>query len=168
MSIRFGASACLRACATIALALAGIAATNAQTTAAPQTTGVFLTVQQQRDAFRAAYAAARDGKDWRPLAQGLEDYPLYPYLEAAALQHDLRTASAAEIDAYLQRYAGMIPAGANDLDPDLHTVHTMVAVDEGGGRWRISLFQSTPAAFHGFPEEREALTEELRGLLAPQ
>jgi uncharacterized protein (TIGR02246 family) len=70
--------------------------------------------------------------------------------------------------AVLLAHAGMIPAGANDLDPDLHTVHTMVAVDEGGGRWRISLFQSTPAAFHGFPEEREALTEELRGLLTPQ
>jgi len=70
--------------------------------------------------------------------------------------------------AVLLAHAGMIPAGANDLDPDLHTVHTLVAVDEGGGRWRISLFQSTPAAFHAFPEEREALTEELRGLLAPQ
>ena len=70
--------------------------------------------------------------------------------------------------AVLMAHAGMIPAGANDLDPDLHTVHTLVAVDEGGGRWRISLFQSTPAGFHAFPEEREALTEELRGLLAPQ
>ncbi len=70
--------------------------------------------------------------------------------------------------AVLLAHAGMIPPGANDLDPDLHTVHTLVAVDEGGGRWRISLFQSTPAAFHGFPQEREALTEELRGLLAPQ
>ena len=70
--------------------------------------------------------------------------------------------------AVLLAHAGMIPAGGSDLDPDLHTVHTLVAVDEGGGRWRISLFQSTPAAFHGFPEEREALTQELRGLLAPQ
>ncbi len=70
--------------------------------------------------------------------------------------------------AVLLAHAGMIPAGGNDLDPDLHAVHTVVAVDEGGGRWRISLFQSTPAAFHGFPEERERLTEELRGLLAPQ
>ena len=69
--------------------------------------------------------------------------------------------------AVLLAHAGMIPAGGNDLDPDLHTVHTLVAVEEGG-RWRISLFQSTPAAFHGFPEEREALTEELRGLLTPQ
>lgn len=110
MSIRFGASACLRACATIVLALAGVAASNAQTTAAAHATGASLTVQQQRDAFRAAYAAARNGKDWRPLAQGLEDYPLYPYLEAAALQHDIRTASTVEIDTYLQRYAGWIPA----------------------------------------------------------
>ena len=70
--------------------------------------------------------------------------------------------------AVLLAHAGMIPPGANDLDPDLHTVHTLVAVDEGGGRWRISLLQSTPAAWHQHPEAREALTEELRGLLAPQ
>ena len=68
--------------------------------------------------------------------------------------------------AVLLAHAGMIPAGENDIDPDLHTLHTMVAVDEGGGRWRISLFQATPAAWHGHPEAREALTEELRGLLA--
>jgi uncharacterized protein (TIGR02246 family) len=42
--------------------------------------------------------------------------------------------------AVLMAHAGMIPAGANDFDPDLHTVHTLVAVDQGGGRWRISLF----------------------------
>ncbi len=74
----------------------------------------------------------------------------------------------AENVAVLIANAGMIPAGGSDLDPDLHTVHTLVAVDEGSGRWRISLFQSTPAGFHAFPEEREALTEELRGLLTPQ
>ena len=49
-----------------------------------------------------------------------------------------------------------------------HTVHTMVAVDDGGGRWRIQLLQATPAAWHQHPEARDALTEELRGLLAPQ
>ena len=70
--------------------------------------------------------------------------------------------------AALLAHAGMIPAGASDFDPDLHTVHTMVAVDQGGGRWRISLFQATPAAWHQHPEAREALTQELRGLLAPQ
>ena len=68
------------------------------------------TPAQQRDAFRAAYTAAQNGQDWRALAQGLQNYPLYPYLEAAALQHDIKTANPAQIDAYLQRYAGMIPA----------------------------------------------------------
>ena len=70
--------------------------------------------------------------------------------------------------ALLLAHAGMIPAGGNDFDPALHSVHTLVAVDEGAGRWRISLFQSTPAGWHEHPEARDALTEELRGLLAPQ
>ena len=74
----------------------------------------------------------------------------------------------AEGVAVLIANAGMIPPGGNDLDPDLHTVHTLVAVDEGRGRWRISLFQATPAAWHGHPHLREELTEELRGLLAPK
>jgi uncharacterized protein (TIGR02246 family) len=68
--------------------------------------------------------------------------------------------------AVLMAHAGMIPAGGSDLDPSLHAVHTLVAVDEGGGRWRISLFQTTPAAWHQHPEARDALTDELRGLLA--
>ena len=70
--------------------------------------------------------------------------------------------------AMLTAHAGMIPANGNDLDPSLNAVHTMIAVDEGRGRWRISLFQATPAAWDQHPEAREALTEELRGLLIPQ
>ncbi|TYP90546.1 SgcJ/EcaC family oxidoreductase [Blastococcus xanthinilyticus] len=70
--------------------------------------------------------------------------------------------------AMLTAHAGMIPAGETDLDPELNAVHTMIAVDEGRGRWRISLFQVTPAAWPSHPEAREALTEELRGLLIPQ
>jgi len=69
--------------------------------------------------------------------------------------------------AVLLAHAGMIPPGGDDFDPDLHTVHTLVAVEEGG-RWRISLLQATPAAWHQHPEAREALTQELRGLLAVQ
>ncbi len=70
--------------------------------------------------------------------------------------------------ALLLAYAGMIPPGSNDIDARFHTLHTVVAVDEGAGRWRISLLQATPAAWHQHPEARDALTEELRGLLAPQ
>jgi uncharacterized protein (TIGR02246 family) len=69
--------------------------------------------------------------------------------------------------AILMAHAGMIPPGGNDFDPALHVVHSLVAVEDGG-RWKISLLQATPAAWHGRPEAREALTEELRGLLAPQ
>ena len=70
--------------------------------------------------------------------------------------------------AMLTAHAGMIPANGNDVDPALNAVHTMIAVDEGRGRWRISLFQVTPASWDQHPEAREALTEELRGLLIPQ
>lgn len=68
--------------------------------------------------------------------------------------------------AVLLAHAGMILPGESDFDPAFHAVHSLVAVDEGGGRWRIQLFQATPAAWHENPEARDALTEELRGLLA--
>src|SRR5690242_4279379 len=67
-------------------------------------------IQHQRDAFRIAYKAAYNGQDWRPLAQGLESYPLYPYLQAAFLEHDLPNADRAQIAAYLARYPDLIPA----------------------------------------------------------
>ena len=70
--------------------------------------------------------------------------------------------------AVLLAHAGMIPPGSSDIDPRFHTVHTVIAVDEGAGRWRISLLQATPAAWDQHPEAREILTQELRGLLAPQ
>ncbi|HJW07980.1 MAG TPA: lytic murein transglycosylase, partial [Rhodanobacter sp.] len=65
----------------------------------------------QRAAFRQAYAAAQQGGDgWRPLASGLRDYPLYPYLPAAALQHDIQQADRASVEAYLAQYPDWIPA----------------------------------------------------------
>ena len=74
----------------------------------------------------------------------------------------------AEGVAILHAHAGMIPPGGTDLDPALLTVHTLVAVEESPGRWKISLFQSTPAAWHEREDARAALVRELRGLLAPQ
>ena len=71
----------------------------------------------QRAVFRSAWAAAQQGDPgWKKLAQGLEDDPLYPYLPAAALEHDLADASAAQVQAYLDRYPGLIPA--HDLRRD--------------------------------------------------
>ena len=67
--------------------------------------------QEQRTAFRQAYAAAQQGGDgWRALASSLTDYPLYPYLEAASLSHDLKQLDRAPVEAYLRQYPGLIPA----------------------------------------------------------
>ncbi|MGA7298094.1 MAG: transglycosylase SLT domain-containing protein, partial [Rhodanobacteraceae bacterium] len=72
---------------------------------------------QQRIQFAAAYAAARLGGDsWRLLASGLADYPLYPYLQAASMEHDIGTASSDDVEAYLKRYPDLIPA--HDLRRD--------------------------------------------------
>jgi soluble lytic murein transglycosylase len=63
-------------------------------------------LDQLRTRFREAYALAERGPGdrWRARADGLEDYPLYPYLEQAALERDLNHADAAELRAFLARY----------------------------------------------------------------
>ncbi|GAB2553639.1 transglycosylase SLT domain-containing protein [Rhodanobacter koreensis] len=65
----------------------------------------------QRAAFRQAYAAAQQGGDgWRSLAGGLRNYPLYPYLPAAALEHDIQQIDRATVESYLKQYPDWIPA----------------------------------------------------------
>ncbi len=66
--------------------------------------------------------------------------------------------------AVLRAVAGMVPPGQTDLNPAVNTVQTVVAAKHDG-RWQIAVFQNTPAAFHGRPEQREQLTEELRQVL---
>ena len=61
----------------------------------------------------------------------------------------------------LRAVAGMVPPGKADLNPAVNTIHTLIAASESN-RWRVELFQSTPAAFHGRPAAVEALTAELR------
>jgi soluble lytic murein transglycosylase len=65
----------------------------------------------QREAFRQAYASARQGGDeWKALATGLHGYPLYPYLQAVALEHDIEQVDMSTMQAYLQQYPDWIPA----------------------------------------------------------
>ncbi|MGE8203912.1 SgcJ/EcaC family oxidoreductase [Heyndrickxia sp. NPDC080065] len=66
--------------------------------------------------------------------------------------------------ALLRAIAGMVPPGKSDINPNVNTHHTLVAVNTDG-KWRIQLFQNTPAQFHGRPELVEKMTEELRQLL---
>jgi soluble lytic murein transglycosylase len=68
-------------------------------------------IDAQRIAFKQAYAAASQGDaGWRVLAAGLHDYPLYPYLPAAALEHDIRLIDRAQVEDYLASYPDLIPA----------------------------------------------------------
>jgi hypothetical protein len=59
----------------------------------------------------------------------------------------------------------MAPPGQADLDPGLNAVQTVVAARRDG-EWRVALFQNTPAQFHGRPDLSDALTTELRQVLA--
>ncbi|MEU8516593.1 SgcJ/EcaC family oxidoreductase [Kitasatospora sp. NPDC048722] len=66
--------------------------------------------------------------------------------------------------AQLDAVAGLVPAGAADVVPELNSVQTVIAVNAGAG-WRIALLQTTPARYDLRPDLAAALTEELRGLL---
>jgi uncharacterized protein (TIGR02246 family) len=67
----------------------------------------------------------------------------------------------------LRAIAGMWPRGASDLKPELNAVQTMV-LSLCDGAYRIEMFQTTPAAFHGRPEEVDKMSAELRGLGRPE
>ena len=63
----------------------------------------------------------------------------------------------------LRAVVGMVPPGADDINPDTNAVQGLVAVETSDG-WRVAHFANTPAAFHGRRDEAEALTAELRAV----
>lgn len=63
--------------------------------------------------------------------------------------------------AILRAVAGLVPAGQKDINPAINAIQTAI-FQKQGDKYRILLFQNTPAAFHGRPEEVEKLTAELR------
>jgi len=60
----------------------------------------------------------------------------------------------------LHAVAGMVPPGAEAVEPALNTVHVLTAVEDGG-RWKVAVLQSTPARFGGRADAVAALTAEL-------
>jgi uncharacterized protein (TIGR02246 family) len=64
----------------------------------------------------------------------------------------------------LRAVVGMIPPGSDDINPALNTIHTLVAVEHADA-WQTALFQSTPAAWHGRPQDVADLAEELRDVM---
>ena len=69
-------------------------------------------LSHQREQFPLVLETARHGPDdsWRKLADGLEDYPLFPYLELASLQRRISQLKRAEVDKYLAAWPGSLPA----------------------------------------------------------
>jgi uncharacterized protein (TIGR02246 family) len=64
----------------------------------------------------------------------------------------------------LQASVGMVSPGSDTLNRDVNAIQTAVFAGTGPERG-ISLFQNTPAAFHGRPEQVEAMTAELTDVL---
>ena len=61
----------------------------------------------------------------------------------------------------------MVPPGGSEIVPDRNAIQTVVA-RRGDDGWAVTLFQTTPAQFHGRPELTAALTAELSELLPRQ
>ena len=66
--------------------------------------------------------------------------------------------------ALLRAIAGMVPPGKKDINPATNAIQSLIAVKRHS-TWAISLFQNTPAQFHGRPELVEQMTKELSELL---
>lgn len=65
----------------------------------------------------------------------------------------------------LRAAVGMVPPGANALNPAVNAIQSVICVSDDEGDYRIAFFQNTPAAFHGRPELVQALTDELTHVL---
>ncbi|MFD4142564.1 SgcJ/EcaC family oxidoreductase [Streptomyces sp. NPDC058572] len=64
----------------------------------------------------------------------------------------------------LRALAGMLPPGSRELNPATNAHQTVVA-ERQGETWKITLFQNTPAQYHGRPHLVEQDTAELGELL---
>ncbi|RBP65660.1 uncharacterized protein (TIGR02246 family) [Brevibacterium sanguinis] len=82
------------------------------------------------------------------------DHPTAAYV---AIVRSVRRAGDASV---LLADAGMVPPGADEINPEANARQTVVAASTPGG-WRVTLFQTTPAALHWDDAGRQALTAEL-------
>jgi uncharacterized protein (TIGR02246 family) len=81
--------------------------------------------------------------------------------ETAAYIAKVREVRALGADAVLLRaMVGMVPPGADEVNPKANALQSLLAVREGE-EWRIALFQNTPAQYHGRPEAVEEHTAEI-------
>jgi uncharacterized protein (TIGR02246 family) len=67
--------------------------------------------------------------------------------------------------AIVHAVVGMVNKATNAVDPKLNAVQRLVGVHRSGD-WRAALLQTTPAAYHGRPDDVAKLTEQLTGARA--
>jgi uncharacterized protein (TIGR02246 family) len=67
--------------------------------------------------------------------------------------------------ALLRAIVGMVPRDADELNPEVNALQSLVA-ERRGDRWSIVLFQNTPAQYHGRPELAERHTAEVERVRA--
>lgn len=94
--------------------------------------------------------------------------------QLAAIFRDHRTASyvtkirsiraLGEEVGLLHAVVGMVPPGGSQIMGERNAIQTVVARRDDQA-WSATLFQTTPAQFHGSPELAEALTAELADVL---
>jgi uncharacterized protein (TIGR02246 family) len=66
--------------------------------------------------------------------------------------------------ALLRAIVGMVPPGKKEINPATNAIQLLIGIKQNEV-WKISLFQNTPAQFHGRPELVEAMTKELSELI---
>jgi len=66
--------------------------------------------------------------------------------------------------ALLRAIVGMVPPGKNEINVATNAIQSLIVIKQND-IWKISLFQNTPAQFHGRPELVDAMTKELSKLL---
>ena len=64
----------------------------------------------------------------------------------------------------LRSIAGMVAPGKKEINPAVNVIQSLVVAKQKDN-WKISLFQNTPAQFHGRPELVEQMTSELNQLI---
>lgn len=64
----------------------------------------------------------------------------------------------------LRAIVGMVPPGKKEINPQTNAIQSLIAKKDADS-WKITLFQNTPAQFHGRPELVKEMTEELSDLI---
>ena len=79
----------------------------------------------------------------------------------------LRSRRTGDGTALVRAISGGVPPGKDDIAPGLNNVQVLLASRAPGGRWLLDLYATTPAQFHGRPEEVARMTAELQELRPP-